>query len=95
MPAAVEFIAYVIICTLIILPLAFVGSVIIAVGVYIALTLLVLFVAGFYRGRLMHTRPTRDGLELAFLGLLIIAIGALAGFGVSQASCQHSVKLSY
>jgi hypothetical protein len=83
-PAAVEFLAYLMICVLIVLPLAFLPSIHLAVAIYVALTLYILFIAGYYRGTLLRTRPVRDGLEVASLGLFIVAVGATAGFLLSR-----------
>ncbi len=82
-PAALEFIAYLLICALIVLPLGLIDSLQLGVWLYILLTLITLFLAGYYRGRLLKTKPVRDGFELASSGLLIVIIGATAGWLLS------------
>jgi len=79
-PAALEFIIYFAICLLTLLPLIIFRDLSIAVIWCVVITLGVLFAAGFWRGQLLRTKPLRDGFELAFLGALIIAIGAGAGY---------------
>ncbi|HEX6462181.1 MAG TPA: VIT1/CCC1 transporter family protein [Candidatus Saccharimonadales bacterium] len=82
-PAAIEFVIYFAVCLLTLLPLLVFSSTFIAVGWCTLLTALVLFAAGIWRGFLLKLHPIRDGIELTLLGLLIIAIGASAGYILS------------
>ncbi|MBL8160308.1 VIT1/CCC1 transporter family protein [Candidatus Saccharibacteria bacterium] len=80
-PAAIEFAAYFLICGLTLIPLAIFPHHLEAVIWNCALTCIVLFAAGMWKGYLLHTRkPLHDGIELALLGLLIIGGGAGAGY---------------
>ncbi len=79
-PALVEFLVYLVVCAVILLPLLLIGSLAGAVIASSLLTVSVLFAAGYYKGRLLGARPWRDGLELAVLGALIISVGAFAGY---------------
>lgn len=82
-PAAMEFIIYFVICLLTLLPLLLFIDIHFAVAWCTILTVSVLFAAGMWRGYLLRTKPLRDGCELALLGLLIIVIGASAGYILS------------
>ncbi|PLS82037.1 hypothetical protein CYG49_00170 [Candidatus Saccharibacteria bacterium] len=83
-PALVEFIVYLIVCLVVLLPLLLLPSLPLAIVGCVILTLTVLFCAGYYRGRILRTRPLRDALELTVLGALIITVGAIAGFVLSR-----------
>lgn len=80
LPAFVEFVAYAFVSMIVILPLIFVQPLQLAIFSCVVLTLVVLFAAGYYRGSLFGTHKVRDGLELAFLGLLIVIVGGAAGW---------------
>lgn len=82
-PALFEFLVYVSVCLLLLLPLLFMPSTKQGVIVCAILTVLVLFLAGYYRGWVLRSKPLRDGYELAASGLAIMAVGAIAGFGIS------------
>lgn len=82
-PAAIEFVIYFVGCLLTLLPLLLFDGIYVAVAWCSGLTLAVLLAAGMWRGYLLRAKPLRDGLELALLGLLIIVIGAAAGFMLS------------
>ena len=83
-PAIIEFMMYLAVCLLTLIPLFIMPSIFHAVAWCVAITLTVLFAAGAYRGEVLQTRPLRDGLELMLLGGLIVAVGATAGFVLSQ-----------
>lgn len=83
-PAALEFGAYFIISCLTLLPLIIFPRHIEAVIWCTTLTLIVLYIAGLWKGYLLRKHPVRDGIELASIGLLIIAVGALSGFVLSR-----------
>lgn len=85
LPAMVEFIAYACVSIIALIPLLLVQPIELAVVFCAAITLIILFIAGWYRGHLLNRRHAiRDGMEVAFLGLLIILIGALAGWLLAQ-----------
>lgn len=79
-PAALEFAVYMAVCVLTLIPLFIFPYHWEAVIWCSALTLTVLYLAGLWKGYLLHKHPVRDGIELATLGLLIIVAGGLAGF---------------
>jgi len=84
-PAAYEFGTYAIVSLITILPLFFITNVVHATLTCIALTLLVLFAAGAWRGYVMRRHHAlRDGMEVLVLGGLIIAIGAASGLILHQ-----------
>lgn len=81
MPALYEFVAYMIISLVILLPLRFADSIETAAATCVGVTLVTLFAAGYWRGYLMQRRhKMRDGLELMLLGALIIVVGAVSGY---------------
>lgn len=82
-PAAIQFVMYFLVCMLTLIPLALFSDIYVAVAWCTVVTTVVLFTAGMWRGYLLGTKPVRDGLELSLLGLLIIAIGAGAGYTLS------------
>lgn len=83
LPALVEFVIYVLVSLIVLLPLILLENVGWAIVMCSALTLLVLFAAGYYRGWLLRTHPLRDAIELSFFGAMIIVVGALAGYALS------------
>lgn len=80
LPALTEFIVYLLVCGLVILPLVAFPSVQAGIAWAIFTTIFILFTAGYYRGRLLRTHPVRDGMELSLLGAMIIFVGGLAGY---------------
>lgn len=86
-PALLEFVAYFIVCLIILVPLKFISNINYAAIFCVAITLITLFMAGLWRGYLMQRRhKLRDGVELAFLGSLIILFGALSGLALHTLS---------
>jgi VIT1/CCC1 family predicted Fe2+/Mn2+ transporter len=83
-PAALEFAIYFAVCGLTLLPLLFFPYHIEAVIWCTTVTLIVLYLAGLWKGYLLRKHPVRDGIELAALGLIIIMGGALSGFILSR-----------
>jgi len=80
-PALVEFISYLVVSFIALAPLLFIDNLAVAVALTIEMTLIILFIAGWYRGRLLNRRhAVRDGFEVMLLGLLIICVGALSGW---------------
>jgi VIT1/CCC1 family predicted Fe2+/Mn2+ transporter len=84
-PAFIEFLVYGFASIISVLPLLFIDSLSVAIMAMTGLTLLFLFAAGWYRGNLLlKTHRVRDGIEVAGLGLLIIAAGAGSGWILSH-----------
>lgn len=83
LPALVEFLAYFLVSLIVLLPLVFIQSTLVAVMACIALTLSILFAAGYYRGWLLKTHPVKDAFELSLIGLAIISVGAASGYLLS------------
>jgi hypothetical protein len=79
-PAAIEFVAYFVISFVTLLPRMLIGNQLTASVLCCALTLIMLFSAGYWRGFLMRMHPTRDGFEMALLGSGIIIVGVVTGF---------------
>ena len=80
MPAAIEFLSYFAISIIALLPLAFIGDLYLGMALCCLLTLAMLFLAGYWRGFLMHLHPAKDGLEMLLLGAGIIVMGAITGY---------------
>lgn len=83
-PALIEFICYFALSFIAVLPLVFVGNLMTAIAVSVAITLVMLFIAGFWRGYILRMNRFRDGLETALLGLGIILIGLISGVIVNS-----------
>ena len=84
-PSAIEFIIYIIVSCLSLLPLLFIDHLPFAIGTMIVSCLFVLLLAGMVRGWIFHTHKVRDGLEIMFGGAIMIAIGTIAGWLLSHA----------
>lgn len=80
MPAAIEFLSYIIIGIAVLLPLLFVDNLYVAIVLCSIFTLIMLFAAGYWRGYLMRLHPIKDGMEMMLLGAGIILVGALTGY---------------
>lgn len=79
-PAVIEFLLYMAVSLVSVLPLIFMPSLSTALIVMIAICLVILFAAGVLRGAVLETHPVRDGIEVVIGGIIMISIGALAGF---------------
>jgi VIT1/CCC1 family predicted Fe2+/Mn2+ transporter len=79
-PAAIEFLSYLAISIVTLLPIVFIEDLYVGIALCSAFTLIMLFAAGYWRGYLMRLHPIRDGLEMMFLGAGIIVVGALTGY---------------
>lgn len=78
-PAAAEFAAYFAISFISILPLLLMQNLLQAVALSVSTTLCILFIAGWWRGYLLHIHPLRDGVETCLLGMCIILVGIISG----------------
>ena len=83
-PSFIEFITYLLVSAVAVLPLILVKNVILAVWLCILLTAIILYTAGAYRGKLLGRHAIRDGVEVMMSGLLIIAVGAFSGWVLSH-----------
>lgn len=84
-PSLIEFISYIVVSLIALAPLVIIPDLSRALILCIIMTLIILFCAGMYRGALLARRHViRDGLEVAGLGALIIAVGGAAGWVISQ-----------
>lgn len=79
-PALIEFIAYFAISFISVLPLLLLGDISVAIAWSCALTLLLLFAAGWWRAFMLRMPRWRDACETTILGVGIIAVGYLAGY---------------
>lgn len=82
-PALIQFITHLVVAGAILLPIIIANELRNGIALSILLTLTVLFGAGWYRGKLLRSRALRDALETLLLGLIIICVGALAGWMLS------------
>ena len=82
-PAFIEFVTYALVSLLAVIPLLLIQDSMAAIIFSIAVTIMILFIAGHYRGRLLGRHALRDGLELAGIGVAIIIVGGLAGWALS------------
>ncbi len=83
-PAVVEFITYAVVSLIAVIPLLLIKDSFTAILLTVFMTTLILFLAGWYRGHLLGRHATRDGFEVALLGLSIMAVGMLAGWLLSM-----------
>ena len=82
-PAAVEFVVYMIVSVVSLLPLLLIDDLWTAVISMCAVTVVILFAAGFYRGRLLLRRGLKDGVEMVLGGLAIMLAGLGAGWALT------------
>ncbi len=83
-PALAEFGVYVVVSFVALLPLLFVAHIQTAVIVMVTFCLTVLFVTGAIRGHSVGRHWLRDAIEVMGGGLLMIVMGALAGWLLSN-----------
>jgi len=81
--ALLQFTAHILVSLLVILPIVFVTDIFTAVSMVIAITLVLLFVIGLYKGILLKLHPLRDAAELFVLGSLVVSVGMIAGLILS------------
>lgn len=82
-PASIEFVTYALVSLIAVIPLLLIKDSQLALMLTIVITLLILFLTGNYRGKLLGRHAVRDGLELAGIGICIIIVGAVAGWLLS------------
>lgn len=79
-PAVIEFVIYMAVSFLSLLPLLLIDRLSLAIATMIALCVVILFVAGLFRGLVLRTHSVRDGLEIMTGGIIMIVVGAIAGW---------------
>ena len=79
-PAIVEFLLYVLVSVVAIVPLLTVSSLPVAIIIMVSICLVILFAAGAIRGATLGKHPIKDGIELTVGGSIMIIFGALAGW---------------
>ncbi len=79
-PALWQFISYMVISVVSLIPLFVMGNIPHAVLYSCLITIAILLVAGYYRAYLLNMPRWRDALEIATLGLGIIIIGFTSGW---------------
>ena len=84
LPAFIEFVCYLAISVLTILPLIFVDSITLAINISILITLALLFLAGYWRGYMLQASTYKDALETTALGVGIILVGFISGIIVTS-----------
>lgn len=83
-PAVVEFLVYAAVSVVSLLPLVIFTDLTTAIAAMCAVTVTVLFLAGFYRGTLLLHHGVKDGVEMVVGGLAIMAAGAAAGWALAS-----------
>lgn len=83
-PAVIEFVCYLLLSLLSVLPLIFIDNIATAVGLTVVATLVLLFAAGVWRGFMVRMNGLRDGVETVVLGVGIIAVGFVSGLIVNS-----------
>lgn len=85
-PALVEFLSYFAISFLTVVPLLIITHLGTAITVSVALTLSLLFAAGYWRAYMMHMPRLRDGFETMLLGAGIVVVGIISGVVIQHLS---------
>jgi len=83
-PSFIEFVCYVLLSFVSVVPLIIIQDTRIAISISVLMTLVLLFVAGLWRGYMLRMNGLRDGVETALLGLGIIAVGVVSGLVVNS-----------
>lgn len=83
-PALIEFICYALLSFVSVVPLLLISTIWVAVVTSVIITILLMFVAGLWRGYMLHMKPFRDGFETVAIGSCIIIIGFLSGLLVNS-----------
>ena len=79
-PSFIEFICYFAISFFSILPLLFIADTLMAISLSVAITLVILFAAGYWRGYILQMSRWRDAIETTSLGIGIILVGLGSGY---------------
>src|SRR5690606_18675708 len=79
-PALIEFVSYFAISLISIAPLLIVSDIQLAVLLNVGLTLVILYLAGYWRAYILQMPTRRDALETMLLGAGIILTGLISGY---------------
>lgn len=80
LPAVAEFVLYLFVSLIAVIPLLLIANISIAIAVMISTCLAILFGAGMVRGATLGNHPLRDAIELAIGGSIMILFGTAAGW---------------
>lgn len=83
-PSFIEFICYLVLSFISVVPLLVVPDIKLAIVATVALTVALLFIAGYARAYMLRAGRFRDGAETAILGSGIILVGLVSGLVVSS-----------
>lgn len=84
LPAVIEFILYLLVSLLAVVPLLIIEDLYLAVDVMIVICLVILFAAGMVRGAALGNHAVRDGVELTIGGSIMIIFGTGAGWALTH-----------
>ena len=79
-PSLIEFITYISISIMAIVPLLVIQDTGLAIIVLAITNVIILFLAGLWRGYILQLKPWSDAIETCMLGAAIIMAGALSGW---------------
>jgi VIT1/CCC1 family predicted Fe2+/Mn2+ transporter len=83
-PAFIEFLCYLVLSLVSVVPIFVIDELMTAVAVSLVFTLLLLFLAGMWRGYILRMNGLRDGMETMLLGGGIIIVGLVSGVVVNS-----------
>ena len=81
-PSLIEFVCYFAISFVSIIPLVLITDTLMAVAISVAMTLVILYAAGYWRGYILRMPRQRDAIETTLLGGGIILVGLLSGYSI-------------
>jgi VIT1/CCC1 family predicted Fe2+/Mn2+ transporter len=81
-PSLIEFVCYFAISFVSIIPLVFIANTFTAVTISVVTTLIILYLAGYWRGYILRMPRQRDAIETTLLGGGIILVGLLSGYSI-------------
>lgn len=79
-PSLIEFVSYFAISFVSIIPLILLSDIRLAVVLSVVITLLILYLAGYWRAYMLQMPRHRDAIETTLLGSGIILVGFLSGY---------------
>jgi hypothetical protein len=83
-PAFIEFLCYLVLSLVSVVPIFMIENLSLAITVSLVSTLLLLFIAGVWRGYMLRMNGLRDGFETMLLGGGIITVGLISGIVVNS-----------
>lgn len=81
-PSLIEFVSYFAISFISILPLLIVDNLTWAVSLSVIITLIILYLAGYWRAFMLRMSTRRDAFETLMLGNGIILVGLVSGYAI-------------